>query len=310
MMKTTLNTLSLGLLAACGSGGSEPAPAPLEPELQTVLDLANKDAVWEGADIGLAVRGDTLAKLVKSINTLPPESRQLKIELVRGIGKLVDEADYFVEFDDLPANQAAGTVQEVYAEWTNDGKLNVGAKLAVKGRVKIHAHYKPVVNVGARVGLDLGADTLMRGQLMFQPHDTSLMSAAFKLDPTKIDWSIATDIKDENKVCASAHLPCPTWSQPFRWCLQQAPCVTLWSYKIPIRISDSVQVTGSMLDLPVKVDIPKEFLVDTKIAGVDFKRSVGLIAKPVGFVSDARGLFLKIGIDLQTKPAPSVASAR
>jgi len=63
------------------------------------------------------------------------------------------------------------------------------------------------------------------------------------------------------------------------------------------------------MNLPVNVQVPTEFVVDTKVAGVPFKRSISLTAKPVSLSSDARGLFLKIGVDIKQKQDQKVAGS-
>lgn len=308
MKRHTAFGIGLVLLSGCGDDKTIGTAPQLNPDLSAVLDRANKDAVWEGADIGLAVRGSKLAELVRSINTLKPDSRQINIELVSEVRKLADTGNYYVEFYDLPANRAAARIETVNAEWTKDGMLNVDAKLAVIGDLKIHGHYKPA-KVGGHVGFKVNVQTVVNGQLAFQASDTALVMASFKLNPTKVSYAIGTEIKDQNKVCTSAHVPCGTWRDPLRLCLKQLGCATLWDYSIPISISDSVPIGGAVMNLPISVQVPTEFLVDTKVAGIPFQRSIALTAKPVSFSSDARGLFLKIGVDIKQKQDQKVADS-
>ncbi|GAB7529512.1 hypothetical protein PS3A_19210 [Pseudomonas sp. 3A(2025)] len=303
-MKSSVSGLIvLALLAGCERQAGAPVVAvpPLPAELESILERANGDAVWDGADIGLALRGSTLANLVRSINQLPPERRRVLVELVREVRKLEDTPDYYLEFYDLAANKATGMIEEVYADWTNEGRLNVGARLAVNANVRIHGHAK-LPNVGGHIGLGLNAETLITGQLVFKSSEASLVSAAFRLEPSRIDYGFKTAIEDQKKVCPSAHVPCPTWGEPLRWCLKQADCVTLWDYKIPINISDSIAIGGSMIDLPVELQIPGEFLVDSNVGNVPFKRSIALNTTPAVFNADARGMFLKVGVNIQGKP--------
>ena len=309
MNRHTPFAIGLALLVGCSDDQPFGTAPQLSPELASVLERASKDTVWDGADFGLAVRGSKLAELVLSINTLKADSRQIHIELVREVRKLEDADNYYVEFYDLPSNKAAARIDTVSAEWTKDGKLNVGAKLAVNGDFKIHGHYKPA-NVGGHAGFKLNVNTDVNGQLAFQPSDTALILASFKLNPTKVNYSIGTEIADQKKVCSSAHLPCGTWRDPLKLCLQTIGCATLWDYSIPISISDSVPIDGVLMDLPVSVQVPTEFTVDTKVAGVPFRSSIALSAKVVGFLSDARGLFLKIGVDVKQKQDQNIADSK
>lgn len=84
----------LAFLAACGGRVSLDAKVePLPADIQGVIDKVDKDPVWDGADIGLAIRGAKLADLINSINALPPESRQVLVGVSKANGKLEDNGN-------------------------------------------------------------------------------------------------------------------------------------------------------------------------------------------------------------------------
>lgn len=292
-----------GALAACRSSENVPAPiSTLPPDLQKVLDQANNDPAFADADIALAVRGAKVAEFVNSINSIPEANRQVTIQVLRENHKLEDKPDYYVELYDLPQNRATGSISQVTANWSTEGSLHIDAVLAVSGTAKVHGHYKSA-KTGGHIEVNVGANTTLRGRLEFQPDPKELFAVTFNLDPADISYSISSSIKDKKEWCWRVEYPCVgTWRDPMRTC-EGRDCKILWDYEIPIGISDTVKIAGNMIKLPVQIGLPKEFLVNSKIGEVEFKRSVAIDIKPAGFASDRRGIFLKAKATIQARPA-------
>lgn len=267
----------------------------LEPELQAVLDKANSDAAFNDSDIALVVRGSKVAEIINSINTIPAVNRQINFQVLRGAGKLTDEADYYLELFDLPENRASGEIRQITANWTPEGKLAIDAVLAVTGNFKIHGHYKPLAT-GGRVGATLGATTTLRGRLAFERDPKELVAAKFELDPAEISYSIGSSIKDKKELCYRIEYPCFTGK------CEAKDCKTLWSYEIPIGFRDTVKISGSLIKLPVQIGMPKEFSLSTKVGETEFKKNISVEITPSGFTSDAHGIFLKAKVAVKQLP--------
>lgn len=294
--------LCITVVSACAPSQTAAPPVPKLPaDLQTVLDQANAEVAFNDADIALAVRGAKVAEIINSINSIPEASRQVSIQVLRENRKLEDKEDYYVELYDLPQNRAVGDIRQVSANWTPEGVMAIDAVLAVAGTAKVHGHYKPA-NTGGHIGVNLGATTTLRGRLTFEPDPKELFAVTFKLDPAEVSYSIGSSIKDKKEWCWRIEYPCGgTWRDPIRTC-EGRDCKVLWDYEIPVGISDTVKISGSLIRLPIQIGVPKEFFVNTKIGESEFKRSIAVDIKPSGFTSDQSGLFVKAKVSVKQKP--------
>lgn len=294
--------LGITVLVACSPSQTAAPPVPRLPaDLQTVLDQANAEVAFKDADIALAVRGSKVAEIINSINSIPEVSRQISIQVLRENRKLEDKADYYVELYDLPQNRAVGNVRQVSANWTPEGVMAIDAVLALTGTAKVHGHYKPA-NTGGHIGVNVGTTTTLRGRLAFEADPTELFAVTFKLEPADVSYSIGSSIKDKKEWCWRIEYPCVgSWRDPIRTC-EGKDCKVLWDYEIPIGISDKVRISGSLLRLPIKIGVPTEFFVNTKIGESEFKKSIAVDIKPSGFTSDQHGLFVKAKVSVKQKP--------
>jgi hypothetical protein len=300
LLKLLTALLAIIFLSACTPSDAQKSSVLKLPEddLQSALDRANGETAFRDADIAFSVRGAKVAEIINSINSIPEARRQVRIGVLREHKKLVDKPDHYVELFDLPQNQAVGGIRQVSANWLPEGAMVIDAVLGVAGAAKIHGHYRPA-NVGGRIGVNVGAMTTLRGRLMFEPDPKELFAVSFKLDPTEISYSIASSIKDSKEVCWRVEYPCVgTWRDPIRKC-EGRDCKPLWSYDIPISISDKVKISGDLVKLPVQIGIPKEFFVNSKIGETEFKRSVAIEVLPTGFASNERGVFVKAKISVK-----------
>lgn len=296
----------VGCIVMTGCGSPEPADfsaaaarKPLSEKQKAALVAAEKDAAFAGADLGFWMSGKKAADLISSVNAIPDGSRTINAVVTAAPKKLVDQADYYVELEDLPANRATGSIRDIKAEWSAKG-LAFTANLAVQVDTKIHAHYTPVVNAGAHMGATMTATTRIDGTIGFAPgpDGKSLFTVNMLTTPTQVNLAAKTSIKDSKQVCWSFDYPCGgTWRDPIRRCTAQ-DCKIAWQYDVPIGLAISVPVSAVNQQLPVQLNIPETIrLVNTK--GVAIDKTLKLKVKPTGFDTDERGLALRVGVVLE-----------
>lgn len=265
------------------------------------LSNANRDPLFNGTDIGLWIRGGRIVDIINSINTIPEEQRSVTIQVTKENANLVDEADYYLNLDDLPNNKAKGSISNIEAEWMSDGALIFGTELKINGTTKIHAHYKPVINAGVHVGLNLNASAGLKGRLNFikSQDPKKLFEANFELLPSIFSSEISTSIRDQKDFCWRVEYPCAgTWSDPIRKC-EAMDCKRLWEYDIPIgyKIRETIK-TDRAMSLPIEVNLPNSLRLQKDVNGVSFDKTIKLAIRPQDFRADSQGLALRVGIDV------------
>lgn len=282
-------------------GGGKVDFSGLSPEQKAALNKVNADPVFSNTDMGVWVRGQTIADIINSINTISANLRTVKIQVTEQKDKLLNEADYYVELYDLPNNNAVGELAGVNAVWSKDGKLKFTTDLNVRGNARIHGHYNPL-NVGGHAGFSMGAKTQLSGQINFAKSDSPerLFDASFELFPANLNWSMKTGIADKKEWC---------WQMDLPFGGEAKDCKILWQYDIPISISDSYNIkTDSAISLPVKINLPDVIRLNDQKGGVAFDKFIKVDVSPEGFKADGEGLAVRVQVNVK-EVSKSTASA-
>lgn len=270
----------------------------ISPELQALLLSVNSNTDFQDVDIAFWIRGTAMANIINSANTIPPDRRQISVQLISENKKLDDNGNYYLELEDLPNNRANANLKNIQAAWTNAGGLQFSSGLDASGSVKLHGHYKPL-NVGGHVGFDLHSDAIINGKTTLLKDPAALFSVQFDVLPSDINYGVHTSIKDQKELCWRIEYPClGTIQDPFRKC-EGKDCKTLWAYEIPINLSNKITISGAASRMPVKANIPQEIIIEKEVEGVKFKKSLSVDVTPADIVSNAQGVLIKTNVKIK-----------
>ncbi|MCP3419512.1 hypothetical protein NLM16_35945 [Bradyrhizobium brasilense] len=162
------------LLAATSASGQAPVTPPAVPDLQPSelesriamlrehVSGATKDWGQEG-DFALLLSGKALVGFVGKLSALPGANRTVVVHSTGVTGHLVDNETILLELPDATDINATMTVGPPSAVWTPAKGVAIATDLRMDLHAKVHAHVKPVVNMGTVLGLEGGTGKHVSG---------------------------------------------------------------------------------------------------------------------------------------------------
>ncbi|RWL78691.1 MAG: hypothetical protein EOR69_26665 [Mesorhizobium sp.] len=153
------------LLAATSASGQGPVTPPAVPDLP-LTELENQIATleehvsrvtkdWEQeSDFVLFLSGKALVGFVGKLSALPEVNRTVVVHSTSVTGHLVDNETILLELTDATDLNAAMTIGPPSAVWTPAKGVALATDLRMDLHAKVHAHVKPVVNMGTVLGLE------------------------------------------------------------------------------------------------------------------------------------------------------------
>lgn len=285
--------ITILVLSGCGPTEVESnrVSVKLPEPLQAALEKADSDRTFLDTDMAIGIRGQKIAEIINSINSIAENNRRIMLQLSTEHRKLAQEPNYYVELYDLPNNVAIGTLRNLTTAWSEQGALEINSALGVDGTIKLHGHYNPLA-VGGHIGFRLNAEGTLRGKIVFTADPQELLAVSFQLLPSRVSYSIKTSVKDKKEWC---------WQMDLPFGGEAKDCKTLWQYEIPISFSYEQAIPSTdMIRLPVRLNLPSEFHIQKQIGDVQFNRKVNFNIVQNEFTSDAQGIFLKAKVRIIT----------
>ncbi|MCC8959224.1 hypothetical protein H8B02_39245 [Bradyrhizobium sp. Pear77] len=162
------------LLAATSAPGQAPVTPPAVPDLQPAeletriatlreqVSGATKD--WEQkSDFAFFLSGKALVGFISKLSTLPQVNRTVVVHSTSVTGHLVDNETILLELPDATDINATMNVGPPSAVWMPGKGVALATDLRMDLHAKVHAHVKPVVNMGTVLGLEGGTGKHVAG---------------------------------------------------------------------------------------------------------------------------------------------------
>jgi hypothetical protein len=195
------------LLATTSSSGQAPVVPPSVPKLQPAELESHIAALREHVatvsrdleqnyDLVLLLKGSALIGLVDQLRALPEANRTVAVHSTGTTGHLVDNETLLLELPDAHDVNASLVIGPPSATWMPGKGVSLATDLRMDLRARIHAHVKPVVNMGTAFGLEGGAGKRVTGTLdltdkIVDGHSVLLLTTTMPCDTLTAD--VTTD---------------------------------------------------------------------------------------------------------------------